>query len=510
MTNFKNTIRSLFRKEKVTGSAVTALLIGAIIALNVIVYALTVGFGLYYTPTDELDMSITDSSDEKFAAFEGQKVDVVFCRDSASFDDETGTMDHVYFFHKTAKEFEKRYPNLINLRYVNIITKRDENGKIFERLVDYQKNDKGEIEYPLYDTSVIFDCVANNKHRVVTNVEGAAFYVNPNSDASDYQAYIGEEVFSSMVSWVLSKTTQKAYFTTYHGESAEIYFTSMLACAGYEIDVLDLRKQNIPDDADLLIISNPTKDFEKSVQGGPTSEINRLEDYLKNGGNLYVSFDPYVDKLNNLEKILKDYGISFIETDIDGEIYKNIVRDSSNSTTADSFTLISSFADSEYANEISDTIGKFDSGKVRLRECAALKVEGGARALLTSSSSAATYANGERTDKSGSYCIGATARTGDEYSEKYGNVFVISSVYLTANDLLVTKGCANRDFIYAVLDTVFDANNAPYGCKPIHYNDGSLENLTMGTARIYTIIILAIPAAIAVVGIVIIRRRKNR
>lgn len=493
-----------------TGSAVTALVIGAVIALNVIVYALTVAFGLYYTPTKELDLSISDSSDEKFASFAGEKVDVVFCRSSATFDDETGTQDHAYFFHKTAKEFEKRYPDLIDIKYVNILTKKDEDGNIYERLADYQKDENGEIAYPLYEHSVVFDSVKNNKHRVITSIEGAAFYANPNSSASDYQAYIGEEIFSSMVSWVLAENTQKAYFTTYHGESAEIYFTSMLACAGYEFDVLDLRKQSIPDDADLLIISNPTKDFEKSVEGGPTSEIDRLKGYLEKGGNLYVSFDPYAAKLNNLENILKDYGISFAESEIEGKTYKNIVKDSSNSVTADNFTLIASFADSEYANNVSDILDGFDSGEVRLRECAALNVEGRAKELLVSSPSAATYANGERIDKDGSYCIGATAPTGNEYSEKYGNVFVVSSVYLTASDALVTKGCANRDFIYAVLDCVFDANNAPYGCTPIHYNDGSLENLTMGTARIYTIIILAIPAAIAVLGFVIVRRRKNR
>ena len=509
MTNFKNTLRSLFRKEKVTGSALTALLIGAIIALNVIVYALTVGFGLYYTPTEELDLSITDASDAKFASYEGEKVNVIFCRASETFDDETGTQDHAFFFHKTAEEFSKRYPNLINIEYVNALTKKDEDGNIHERFALYQKDSEGNAQ-PIYENSVIFDSVANDKYRVITNVAAAAFYANPNTDSSDYLAYIGEEIFSSMVSWVLSETTQKAYFTTYHGESAEIYLTSMLACAGYEIDVLDMRKNSIPDDADLLIISNPTKDFEKSVEGGPTSEIDRLKSYLDNGGNLYVSLDPYASRLNNLESVLKEYGISFSESEVEGKTYKNIVRDSSNSITADNFTLIASFADSTYGGEVSDILSGFDSGEVRLRECAALNVEGNAKPLLLSSSSASTYANGERTDKSGSYCIAATASTGGTYSEKYGNVFVVSSIYLTANDALVTKGCANKDFIYSVLDCVFDANNAPYGCTPIHYNDGSLENLTMGTARIYTIIILSIPVALAVVGIVIVRRRKNR
>lgn len=513
MKNFKEKCLKFLRGEKTTGAAITALLIGAVIALNAIVYALTVGFGLYFTPTEELDMSISDASDEKFSSYEGEGVDVIFCRPSSTFDDEKGTQDQTFFFHKTAKEFEKRYPNLVNIKYVNVLTKRMEpDNKVFERLTEYQKNDKGEIEYPLYQSSIIFDYPTNNKHRVVTDAASAAFYADPNSDSESYQAYVGEEVFSSMLSWVLSKDTKKAYFTTYHGESTEVYFASMLACAGYEFDVLDLRKQAIPDDAALLVISNPTQDFEKAadVQGAPVSEMDRLKDYLDKGGNLYVSLDPYANKLRNIEKLLSDYGISYIETEKDGRFLKNIVKDSSDSITTDNFTLLASFADTDYAGKISGVLDKFDSGEVRLRECAALKVEKKAEKLLVSSPSSAIYAGGERTDKSGGYCIGAVAPTSNADNTKYGNIFVVSSIYLTANDSLMTKGCANRDFIYSVLEVLFDSNNAPYGCTPIHLNDQTLQNLTMRTARIYTVLILTVPAAIAVVGFIVVRKRKNR
>ena len=44
----------------------------------------------------------------------------------------------------------------------------------------------------------------------------------------------------------------------------------------------------------------------------------------------------------------------------------------------------------------------------------------------------------------------------------------------------------------------------------VDYTAPILENLTMGKARLYTAIILAIPAALAVVGTITIIRRKNR
>ena len=511
MKKFKEKCLSLMRSEKTMGTVMTALIIGAVIALNVIVYALTVGYGLYYTPTGELDMSISNASDGKFSSYKGEGVDVIFCRASSTFDDEGGTQDQTFYFHKTAKEFEKRYPGLINLKYINILTKRMEPDNKIVDLGKYQKDESGEVAYPLYESSIIFENVETGKHRVVTDAAAAAFYAGDDTSES-YQAYVGEEVFSSMLSWVLAKDTKKAYFTTYHGESSEVYFASMLACAGYEFDIIDLRKQNIPDDADLVVISNPTQDFEASanVEGAPVAEIGRLSTYLANGGSLYVSLDPYAKKLTNLEQLLSNYGISYIETEKNERIFKNIVRDSNDSTSTDNFTLLASFADTKHATDIENTLKTYKSGSVRLRECAALKVEGNAEAILLTSSSSATYANGERTDRSGSYCVGAVAPTKNTSGTKYGNIFVIPSVYLTASDSLMTKGCANRDFIYSVFDFVFDANNAPYGCTPIHFNNETLENLTMGTARIYTAFILAIPAAIAVVGFIVVRRRKNR
>ena len=46
--------------------------------------------------------------------------------------------------------------------------------------------------------------------------------------------------------------------------------------------------------------------------------------------------------------------------------------------------------------------------------------------------------------------------------------------------------------------------------RTILYDTETLENLTMGTAKIYTALIMLIPAAAALVGAVILIRRKNR
>ena len=205
-----------------------------------------------------------------------------------------------------------------------------------------------------------------------------------------------------MTMWVLADEHKTAYFTTHHGEVADITFANILSCAGYSIEMLDLRKVNkVPDSADLVVISNPNKDFEISVsdiensnvESSVYSEIAKLERYVEDGGNLYVALDPYVKKLHVLEDFLTKYGISFAERD-DGKL-RHIVKDDDNAITPDGFTLVAEFADSNTANALRESVKQYKSERnlsVILRESAALKLDTSkAEPILVSSSASSVY-----------------------------------------------------------------------------------------------------------------------
>ena len=87
---------------------------------------------------------------------------------------------------------------------------------------------------------------------------------------------------------------------------------------------------------------------------------------------------------------------------------------------------------------------------------------------------------------------------------------VVPSIYLTVSDALNGDGYANKDFLYSVFEELFWDKPMPYGCNSISYSSQILKNLTMGTARLYTAAALLIPVSIALVGTVVLLRRKNR
>ena len=327
---------------------------------------------------------------------------------------------------------------------------------------------------------------------------------------SNYTTPNGEEIIASMVSWVTVDEHKKAYFTQRHGEQVDSSFVNLLLCAGYDMDVLDLRKNPIPDDASLLIISNPTSDFEASKDGSVYTETDKLRAYLERGGNLFVSLDPYAKTLTVLEDFLLQHGIGFSSTvDSSGKKIRNIVKDSQNAITSDGFTLVCDFAKGEVAKSISDRISDNSGGGVLIKDVSALEITGNAKPILVSSGTSVLEAGGRVVSDSGEYNIAAFSEKATD-SGAVSRIFVIPSIYLSVSDSLNSDGYSNKDFIYSLFEELFWDKTMPYGCTPISYSTQILQNLTMGTARLYTAIALLIPAAIALVGTVVLVRRKNR
>ena len=503
MNEFKKKLAAFFRGEGFTGSAITAILIGSVIAFNVIVYALTMRFGLYLYKPESVDLAISGSTDALFAkAIERKEtVKVTFCRA-----EDDMVLDEIGYFHDTAKQFAERYPDFIELEYVNIITKRNSKGELVD-LTKYQNKDAQGNAVPFYKSSVIFE--SRTQHKTIVDIVSSTFTYD--STGSSYQSYNGEEVFASMVSWVLTDEHKTAYFTTYHGEAVDLGFANMLTCAGYSVEAIDLRKNEVPENAGLVIISNPVKDFERAAEGAThiRSEIERLRSYMERGGNIYVAIDPYSEKLHVLESFIAEYGIEIPSVEKNGKDYRYIVKDTTNAITADSFTIVTELADNSVCADFGEKLALYTDSNVIVKDVSSLKLSGAATEVFVTSGSSSVYTGADVVDNGGNYCVGAMSVADAENGEK-STIFVMPSIYLTANDATVATGYANRDFLYVMLEDAFGASSVPHGCNVVYASTNMLENLTMGTARTITALLLSIPAVIAVIGAVVVVRRKNR
>ena len=509
MRSFKTKAKEVFESEGTSSGILTAVIIATVIALNIVIFAIANIFGLSFTTKEKDLVVLTGNTDSFFedAIADGKKVTISFCFPSSEDLEGHDTGNRV---HKTAREFEARYPDFIDIEYINLVTGYNHKAEdVTEKIERCQLDERGNKNY-FAKSSVIFECGDN--YKVVTDTYSSAgfadFYtIDSSGNATSYN---GEAFMASMIHWVTVEEHPTAYFTVGHSEQLDRAFANVLVSAGYFIDTVDLKNEEVPSDAGLLIISNPLSDFEKAEEGsGVRTELERLDTYVKDGGNIYVALDPYVKKLPIIEGFLSGHGIEFSETDSDGTLLRNMIKDPNNAITTDGFTLVANFADNDIANGISKSVYDYSTGNVIVREAAALKLSGTAQPLLVSTGSSLLEADGKEVDGEGNYPVAACAKVkGDR--DKVASICVFSSIYISVSDALVTNGYSNTDFMYSLFDNFYGHGAMPYGCDVIKIDTSILENLTMGTAKIYTALILAVPVAIAVFGAVTVIRRKNR
>lgn len=505
MNNFKQKFTSYLQGRNFSSNLVVALVIASVVFVNVIIYTLTSFFGLYLYTTDKLDFSIGDSSEPLFAdAIEkGLDVKITFCMYEENLESHsTGA-----YVNETAKAFKNKYPDFIELEYVNISTQLDSEGNYVDLSV-YKKDMRGN-DTVLSNTSVIFS--SGNNYRVITDAYTTAGFADFYTlDESLYMtSYNGEELFAAMISWVLNDDHGVAYFTIGHGETASINLYNLLACAGYYVEQINLRASDstgVPDDADLVVISNPTTDFERAAAGSTVdTEMDRLADYASRGGCFFVTVDPYSRRLPVFYDFLADYGISMLDT-AEGE--RQTVKDDQNAITTDGFTIVCDFAQNAVAsamNARTEDLG----GRVILRDVAPLKLEGAAEPLLITSPSSVCHSGGETSDTSGSYPVAAYS-VKENYGGESAKLFFIPSIYIATSDAMISNGYLNKDFLYSLFDVFYGKGMMPYGSTRLLYDNEMLENLTMGTAKTYTAVLIAIPVLLSVAGAVVLIRRKNR
>lgn len=493
----------MLRRELISGTALTALVIAAILVFNVILYVLTSFLELYFAPEAEDELVLSGATDSMFAEAlsENRKIKISFCNT----EDNLKGHDTGSYVYRTVNNFADRYPDFIEVEYINLVTMRNSKGE----LVDFEKYKTDEFgnEVAINRSSVIFESEYN--HRVITDTYSTAGYADfftLNSEGS-LLAYNGEEYVASMISWVLKREHKIAYFTISHSEQFDATFASLLVSAGYYINVVNLREQAVPEDAGLLIISNPRNDFETSVEGSLVhTEMERLREYVNGGGMLYVSLDPYVKQLPVLEGFLQECGITVSRST--GKL-ADVVRDPVNAITTDGYTLVTEYADSQLGEAIKGTVDNYSAGRVILREACALDLLGNARPLLVSTGAAVCETGGEVTRDEGDFTVAAYSEV-EGPGKKTAKIFVIPSIYLTVADSLVTNGYSNKDFVFALFEHFYSCDTLPYGCRAVLYNTDTIENLTMSAAYTYTAIVIAIPVALTAAGAIIIKKRKNR
>lgn len=170
--------------------------------------------------------------------------------------------------------------------------------------------------YPTFAEQYTDDTVSNNslvvecgdKYRFISfddiyEYDTSTYYTT----GSVSQSFDGEGEITTAIDYVISDDLPQVYILSGHGEEAlSDTFTSSLAKQNMEVveDFTLLNVDEIPEEADAIIINAPTSDLSED-------EVSMLEDYLDNGGHIVVLAGPQEEEaLTNLNSLVEACGVT--------------------------------------------------------------------------------------------------------------------------------------------------------------------------------------------------------
>ena len=329
-------IKAFFKKKKfkygATAVAFTCVCIAALVIFNVIFSALANKFLWSVDMTSSQLFSLTDATHELLKDMD-KEITINFCQPLDTLVEDQ-TQNLVY---QCAKEYEKAFDN-IHIDYLDILT----NPSIIEK---YANSSNTRIK----TTSVVV--TSDTDFRTFTL---ESFFAS-DSQTKEVIAFDGEMKLTTAI-MQLSSDSPIAYFSVGHGEATgtdentrpDIW--KLFELAGYDVRTIDLTKEDFAEDSQVLIINDPVKDFQGFNDA--VNEIEKIDDFLDNSGNLMVFVDPETPDLPELEELLEEWGI---------KIEDAVIKDSVNSLSNDGMKLNAFYPDDTMGSSLHKSIRALDS-----------------------------------------------------------------------------------------------------------------------------------------------------
>lgn len=140
--------------------------------------------------------------------------------------------------------------------------------------------------------------------RIISQYDMYNFTQNQSTGQTQVESLAVEQRLTSAILYVSGAEMPVAYMLEGHGEATLNYNTTkQMELENFDLQSLNLMGlDEVPEDADLLIINGPQRDLSQE-------ELTVLEDYFSNNGKAIFMIDLLVQELPNFQALFQTYGI---------------------------------------------------------------------------------------------------------------------------------------------------------------------------------------------------------
>lgn len=272
------------------GSLSTLFVVGVLVLavlLNVIATVLVDRFpSLSLDMTTDKRMTMSDKLSEMVDSVK-EKVEIIFLTTKDTLESEWGN-EGAYLTQQVARMAEAN--GNISVSYVDL---EKEPGYI----KDYEDKDS------MSDNSIIVQSA--RRHRVIA-IDGGILQYNSSTGAVSNNS---EMLFATALNAVTKEKLPVIAFAAGNGEQAGTQWQTYLTNNGFECQTFNLTTEEIPENADVVVLHSPTTDL-------TDAQIRSLDAFLSNdssyGKNLMVTFLPSQANTPKLNAFLNEWGINRI------------------------------------------------------------------------------------------------------------------------------------------------------------------------------------------------------
>ena len=388
----------------------------------------------------------------------------------------------------------------ISVKYVDI-------NKDPDVLTSFSKNYSGDIGAG----SMVFSCGDRVKVLSQNDVLGMITPSQGSSQNNIEMVFNGESLITANIMSVTDANPIRAAVITSYNENAIVsqydygvpqYITDFLKKNGYDCTDVDAAGEINPADYDLLVLPAPAMDFSEDI-------VAKFSDFLYNGGNygknmIYVSGTTSTN-LTNISEFLADWKVQIEDAFvIDPDQKHSVMISGASYPTA-------VIADDESVGTLPN-----ESLPIVINNARAVSVLSKNNETVVSeiikSYSDSTLGKKDGSTETGEYDIVVKARkeTASGINVYGSNLLVVgcSSIF-DGGVLSNTNTYNNANVLLNIINNMTGKENGVIiPEKALVQNNISLE--TSGARVIQIVVIIVIPALIAIAGVIVLLRRKNR
>ncbi len=289
--------------------AITAAVLVAVVLLNIGASALFGGRLLFWDLTNEsmyrlndetvnlMKQTVAEAKELYKDGEQEEKVTILFCADP----DLLVQNEQMRYIYYTARALAKKFSSFIDLKTVDVWS----NPSSVDR---YRINSYSSI----YQTDVI---VASGSESRILGMD--SFYTYSDTNSETPWAYNGEKTFVKTIRAITRVEAPVCCVVTNHGgalaeEGSHTALLNTVKGAGFQIQMLNLATEEIPEECRMILIFDPQTDFSSgNYLSGEAGELGKLDVYLRKANSLLLFADPQTPTLTNLETFLEEWGIRF-------------------------------------------------------------------------------------------------------------------------------------------------------------------------------------------------------